>query len=756
MTFYNQELRNIGKLITMGSLNLTLKLRLERSEIQNLNINFLRLKKLSDLSFIVENEYFWERIELSSKNELLNTLFHMNKIKRIKNIVAYLVYDKVQFNEEQIKFQRLLDFILLTNGVVIYPYEICKCKMNICFKIIYKNYVRKVMLLGEEEYEEEEINLENQNEIDYNDSILNNINNTSKSIDENIKSNYNMSKLKKDVKEKEEENSQTEEEEEESNENDDNDDNIGLFERIPENEVNFNDFKYIYFHFRDYILDGEFSELFKFVEIYNFFKKIKRESNIKIILNFTEGIKPNWKYIIKLIKIADIHIFRKKSELLDILIKVNEKESKIRLEKNKMLLDILKARKPQHIKKIKTFKKRNESYNSSGSNLRITKLIKSSGEKPDNSYYLKKLENSVSQSLKNIIIAKAINLTFDKQKNTSLDKTNIYNYIHKMLFSSNSNFSKENLNNKLGIYLDDFKKIYIADYKRTKLKPDLIEYDFNIYPKSNVHKLKEIEILREILYSKYSMFSYIIYGCILSIILDDLNKGKESYYLFYYYIRVGILKILSLLKKGVPIPTNKAFYIVELKKNELKKIFTEENTKRKENGFNMNYFHKNYKIIPKQIEKENSPVPKIDKLGTLNMEYTLSKEMFNETNKIFNETKFGTFNADFNNMTSQRFSAFTRITNFNKGFLTKKHENKKSFSSFGEIPEYAVYLSKKDRKKLKIMKNKLPPIKILKKKEKINDVINIKIRKFEKDLEEAKIDTSKYKEITFQPTQGEV
>ena len=136
MTFYSQEMRNIGKLITLGSLNLSLTLRLERTEIQNLKINFRRLKTINDLNFIIENESFWERIELSSKNELLNTLFHMNKIKRVKNIVAYLVYERLQFNEEQMKFQRLLDYILLTNGVVIYSFDICKCKMNISFKIV--------------------------------------------------------------------------------------------------------------------------------------------------------------------------------------------------------------------------------------------------------------------------------------------------------------------------------------------------------------------------------------------------------------------------------------------------------------------------------------------------------------------------------------------------------------------------------------------------------------------------------------------
>ena len=758
MNLYSQEMQNIGKLITFGSLNLCLTLKLEKTEIQNLKINFRHLKTINDLNFIIENEYFWERIELSSKNELLSTLFHMNKIKRVKNIVAYLVYERLQLNEEQMKFQRLLDYILLTNGVVIYYFDICKCKMNISFKIVYKNYVKKVIFLGDEEYDEEDTNLENQNSIDYNDSILYNINNTSKTIDDYVKSNNNISKTKietKETKEKEDEKIPTvEEEEEESNEDDDNEDNIGLFERLPENEVNFGEFKYIYIHFRDYILDGEFSGLFKFGEIYNFLKKIKKDSKVKIIFNFSEGLKSYWKYVIKFLKISDIHIFRKKSELLEILIKLNEKENKTRIKKNKILLDVLKARKSHYIKKIKPIRNRNESQNSSQPRLKLNQLYKISGENPDNDYYLKRLENNVNQSLKNIILAKSQSLSVDNKKRVLIDKTNMFNFVHKILFSPKLNLSQEYFKNKLGIYLDDFKKIYIADYKRTKPRPDIIEYDFNIYPKSNVHKLKEIEILREILYSRYSMFSYIIYGCILSTILDDIIKGKESYYLFYFYIRVSVLKILSLLKKGTPIPTNKEFYIVELKKNELKKIISDENTKKKENGFNMNYLHKNYKLIPKKIERLKSPVPKIDKFGALKMDYTLSKEIFSETNNILNETNSGTLNNDFYTITNQRFMRLTRERNINRGFLTKKHEKKKSFSSFGGIPEYAVYLSKKDRRKLKLIKNRLPPIKIQKKNK--FEFMNSKLEQYKNEKEgeeEEKIDISKYKEITFQPTQ---
>ena len=749
MAFSSQEIRNVGKLITMGSLTLTMTLRLEKSEIHALNINFRRLKTLSDLNFLIENEILWERIELSSKNELLNILFHMNKIKRIKNIIAYIIYDKLKFNKEQLKFQRLLDWILLANGVVIYSYDIFRCKLNINFKIMYKNIAKKVVLYGDEDYDEEELNIDNQQDMsNSNDSILNNnynssfTKNNSSISDENVNNNNESISKFKNEKDKEKEDSMfLYEEDEEKSKESDNDTDIGLFGRLPENEINFNEFKYIYIHLKDYIYGGEFQDLFKLQEIYNFLKKIQNNSKIKIILNFTENLRYYGKYLIKFLKIADIHIFRKKAELVEILIKKKELENKMKEKKNNEIMELFKIKKVKLIKKIKIGNNRNENYKSSNNScIRLNKLHKSSGEKPTTNSY-RELENK-SQSLKNILIKKSLNLTFDRHNKCGLDKNNIYDYIYELIMSSNSKILFPQFEDKLGIYLEDFKKIYITDYKKIKFRPITSEYDLNIYPKANVHSLKEIDRIRDILYSNYSKFSYMIYGCILSTILDHIPKGRDSYYLFYFYIRMSILKILSFIKAGTPIPTNRAFYVIQLKKNELNKIISDENAKKKENGFNMNLTHNIYKIKENDITSLPSMDNKFSKLGTSSMDLTQGKDLFSENNK------FGGINIDINTMmTNQRFR---RERNLYRRFWSKKNG---TFSILGDIPQYAVYLTKKDRKR--ILKKKLPPIKIQKKSKIIENLISIKSKHDEDEKEMEKVDTTKYQEIKFQPTQKE-
>ena len=82
MSFYNQELQNIGKIIALGGLELSLNLKLDKRDIQALNIDLRNIKSLQDLSFLIDNENIWEKIYLSTKNELINTLFHMNRVKK--------------------------------------------------------------------------------------------------------------------------------------------------------------------------------------------------------------------------------------------------------------------------------------------------------------------------------------------------------------------------------------------------------------------------------------------------------------------------------------------------------------------------------------------------------------------------------------------------------------------------------------------------------------------------------------------------
>lgn len=779
---------NIGKIITFGSLNLFLTLKLEKEDLKSNSFNLLQ--NLDDLSFITSNKKLWEKIELSSKNELINALFKMNKIKQNKNIVSYIVLDKLNYNEEQSKFQELLDSVLLDNGLVICSYEVCKCKVSINLKLFYKKRMKKFVIYGEEDYdeEEEEDNLnEGENPQDGGEEKE-----EEKEKKENIDENEN--KEKKDNLNKKDDIGKNQEEEEDDDENVDIND-IGLFEKIPE-EVKFQEFKYLYFYYKDFISGGDLWGKFKLYQIYNFLLKLKKNSNMKIIFNFCDDFTKNEKYLYKFMKLSDIHLFRDRTQLLDILKKRKFREEEIKEKETERIKNLLRTQKMTKIRKI------SDSNNSSMYNFKQNEslLFYSSREGLNssmNSSFKKTLNKS--QSSENIYFPKYLNIKFNRYKDASIDKNNIYHYLREIIYISNIKEKHPNYNDKLGIYLDEYKKLYIVKYRKTSFLPSLTEYNLNIYPKPNVHNLNEIKEINDLLKKDNDKYTTIIYGCFLSCILDEL----DNYFMYYYYSRVSILKILALKKNKMPIPKDKSFYIVQINKKELNKMMKEENTKQKENGFNNNHFQMKYK------GNDSKYYPLMDKFLTsymqcmVNIDTLKSKNLINEKKKIlydpeykdiFKYTNYGTI--DINSKKLAKFimkenlskNINSREKDYKKEFMSKKPEMEYHLPGINGIPEYIVYLSKEDRKK--ILHNKLPPLRSQKKKpnnepkkekkEEINEVVFIQnnlaqnTEKKEEKLYEAsnknevqqieennnkekkeKINTDKYKEIKFENTQLE-
>ena len=76
---------------------------------------------------------------------------------------------------------------------------------------------------------------------------------------------------------------------------------------------------------------------------------------------------------------------------------------------------------------------RNENKSASREAIRSFKLYKSSGITASNSSFSRKFYHK-SESLKNILIAKSLNLTFDKKNKNFLDKNNMFNYIHSLIY----------------------------------------------------------------------------------------------------------------------------------------------------------------------------------------------------------------------------------------------------------------------------------------------------------------------------------
>ena len=728
---------NIGKVLTFGSLNLTFKLTLDKKDISA--NKFESFEKLEDLAFLTENKKLWEKIELTSKNELLNSIIIMNKIKKNKSIVSYLVYNKIELSDEQAKFKKLIDSVLLSNGlVVIGVYDICQCQTNINLLLQYDDKKKSFNIYGESDVDDDEKKKdENENE------------NKEGSKEEEGKNKENTNNNEeKEQKENEEDDSQQKEEEEE----DPND--IGDFEKIPEDEVKFNNFKYLYIHFLDYCSGGEFSSTFKLNQLYNFLNKLKKSNKIKIIINLGENIdNKNFDYIIKFMKISDIHIFRNKKILLKKLKEIQKKQNEKREKEIEQLQNFLRThrdRKPKELNRDKNLSTNDLNYSETPRTFRRTV--------------------NKSQSFRDLPLLQGFSTSSNFKG--SLDKNNVFICLREKIYISNINENHPNFNDKLGIYLDGYKSINLVDYKKTSFVPEVNEYELNIIPK---YVIKEIEQINDILEKNDKKYTNLLYGCILSTIVDDINESSNNYFMFYINCSSMLLKMVKLEKHKIPPPKDKSFYIVQIDKSEYDKVLKTEIEKRQENGFNNNYYHRDYR------GNETQYFPLMDKFLTsymqssVNIDVLQNKNMINKKKRILYDSEYKDFfkngNMDKDELNKKKLTKFILEQNildkekdFKREFMNRKPEMNYYIPGTNGIPEYIVYLNKEERRKY--LKNRFPPIKI-KAKEKKKDISmimkkNLRVDKNKDKLNEAenknmlgndeRVNTDELKEIKFNNT----
>ena len=729
---------NIGKIITFGSLNLTFKLALEKNDI-NSN-TFEKLENLEDLTFLTENKKLWEKIELTTKNELLNSIIIMNKIKKKKSIVSYLFYNIIEFSDEKAKFKDLIDSVLLDNGlVVIGRYDICQCQTSINIILKYKNKKKSFNIIREKD--------DNDNDDEGKKDESKNENKEGSKKEEGNKESTNSNE-EINQKENDEDESQKKEEEEDPND-------IGDFEKIPEDEIKFNNFKYLYIQFQDYFSKGEFSNSFKSNQLYNYFYKLKKSNKIKIIINLGENIdKKNFEYIIKFMKISDIHIFRNKKLLIKALNEKQKAENEKRekeIEKLQNLLRTQRIKKPKELKRDKNLSMNDMNFSETSRSLRRTV--------------------NKSQSFRDLPLLQ----TFSSLPNFkgNLDKNNVFLYLKEKIYISNLNENHPNFNDKLGIYLDGYKSIILVDYKKMSFSPSINEYELNIIPK---YVIKEIEQIKDILEKNDKKYTNLLYGCLLSTIVDDINEDSNNYIMFYFNCNSSLIKMLNLDKYKIPPPKDKSFYIIQIDKGQYDKVLKTEIEKKQENGFNNNYYHKSYK------GNETQYFPLMDKYLTsymqssVNIDVLQNKNMINKKKRILYDSEYKDFfkngNLNSEELTKQKLSKFIleqNISNkekdFKKEFLNKKPELNFHIPGINGIPEYIVYLNKEERKKY--LKNKnIPPIKKKAKEEKkeISLIMkkNLRVDKNKEKLKEAenkpmlgndnKVNTNELKEIKFNST----
>ena len=92
--------------LSLGHYDINYSITLSEDDVLKFHIDDVtQLTKYEDISFIVENQYLWDKIQMKTENKAINLLLYINKIsiESNKTYIEYVPYEKPVFYNESVK-----------------------------------------------------------------------------------------------------------------------------------------------------------------------------------------------------------------------------------------------------------------------------------------------------------------------------------------------------------------------------------------------------------------------------------------------------------------------------------------------------------------------------------------------------------------------------------------------------------------------------------------------------------------------------
>ncbi len=572
---------NAGNLLSYGSINLTLTLELfENDFIQN-KIQWKKLRNLPTLNFLKENINLWERIRLSSTDQNMQLLLHMNKILKEKVTIKHICFRKMKYKESQLKFKDFLENILNLNGLFFDSHSICRCELSIQLRLRYNGKRRLFVLCGEKSPLEDDGDEEDMDDREE-DNVM---------LEEGA--NYDQNQEVQNEGEVEEDPYEIEEKKDDKEYN--------PFIDMPININNFNEFYYVYFNYSDFTT-GVFSKTITIEHLYKYFVFLKKNSKVRTVLNMKKEISDNSEEIRDLLSVSSITIFYDKNKLFQLLNKLRYEEDKIKKEEEHFRHFYEKKLKDQIIQNYIDNEERKEKIFEYIKNKKLpeTHILTDDGQ---SSFSFNKTMNRTFYSIKTSKSYKKHKKEEEKiiviKKNKyfpPLSKVDIFNYYKTGICDKEPLKSKEE---KLIIVLDEFYKVFIVQFNRDLDKPFALDFDLKLYPQINVHNIEEIQDYKRFIKDNFERYIIIFIGYLLSSLALGGGSGEkdaeETSLFIGYYGACKVLKNIILFEKNEMIlpPNDDNFYYPNLNKVEIEALIEHAEQKKKEYKFILDCNNKN-------------------------------------------------------------------------------------------------------------------------------------------------------------------
>ena len=732
-----------GELIAFGNLNLILTLNLDENDLSKYKVNWNDINSLKDLKFIRKHHHFWKRVELSSNNETMKLLLNINKTSPKLIYIGYVVLKKIIFKGEQNDFKKHLHYVLKKRGLFIKSCDICDCSINVqlilkyqkdekAFPLVEESKCKNIEIKNKKKYEEDKednTNTENEKEKDNTSKLNDEEEKNSKSNNTN-NSEYNnpfIGILKNGI-------------------------NCGDFDFI---YFNFNDYisgefkgkiklENLFEYFQDIKIRTSTKIILNFEEDIEIFRDKNREEIFKDLLSITDffifyNLNKLYEVLKELKEVEDqevidetfrLQCFKYQKKIIDRK-KIKEKEEnwarnykkfiakskekKIRIPNPKSLKNYLSNQTTNKIyitqeNQENTFNTEtydiNDIINSTENNNQET-VENTNVSVMNQTNQMKTEANDYNNDSKNLINHKSKSETvhfsnlfpIKPSKPKPLNKTEMFTYFKNSLFTRDP---QKKPSEKILLVLDEFNKIFIIKCIKYFSKPIVMDFDLKLYPQMNIRNMKDIISYKKFIKSKFSEYISIFIGALLGVLT---SKGDNSYregnLFIAYLIAINIIKKIAEIQRfDLPLPKNKEFFYPSLSKEEIDKLVSDIEKRRKERNFVLDGGDVKIKklkfynpLLDKNLSsylnsKNNKNILKsngvIDKDGKIIYDPTYRDTLGFNTLRNKNQLTNFVFNSEFKRK-SNKFKSLANETNKLMAGFRKKS------------PGYSVYIKKKKK-----------------------------------------------------------
>ena len=170
-----------------------------------------------------------------------------------------------------------------------------------------------------------------------------------------------------------------------------------------------------------------------------------------------------------------------------------------------------------------------------------------------------------------------------KDKTQNLDRKKMFEFFQSEVLNN----SPLKFKDKVAIYPDKFRKLYLVRFSQGADAPEVTEYDMKMYPKPNVHNMEMLDEYLYLIEDNEDKYNFIFNAAMLGKILEQGKEGTSDTGLFVSYLTgmEATKKILECDKNGLEPPEDSNFYVVNLPKKSVEETMSKMASKKAESRF---------------------------------------------------------------------------------------------------------------------------------------------------------------------------